>query len=497
MLIDELTPLFRNKGFVRKVRNSGLDLQTVLVHYSRFLQFQKNGLQNATFKIKDTCRIDNGRIVPYTALANFPKDSSGIVSFIPAAGSSTRYIQPLYDLLRSGENPSGNLDALDKQHWLLPTQLGEKPECLSLENLLTLPKGLFPCVREGHTFLQLKILEQKALGNITKTVCVVPKGATNSFASLLRTFASSEEDVLFMEQGPQLSTLRLERFGTPLNHDGDISFAPAGHGSLIRLFPEIKNHFPDLDILFIRNIDNVIGCKQDNILASQAFLGTHRFVLDCLKTIRQALAQKHLEEAYLQGLRVLERFPLRKLESEEQRFLDSIAQDQEKSLWSILLTLFQTPLWLCRNSLKLLTLFQRPLNFLAQVPNLGKDRGGTPVIIDRPQGTQTICLEIPHMTTEDQELFLNPQIATHFNPVFAAIELVPQLTNYKLDDNPYWIFAEKRWQGHVVYYHESLLYEILGNSEMSNLMFLELPRSIFNPHKTLDDTKGRSLEHWM
>ena len=59
------------------------------------------------------------------------------------------------------------------------------------------------------------------------------------------------------------------------------------------------------------------------------------------------------------------------------------------------------------------------------------------------------------------------------------------------------IFAEKRWKGQTVYYHESLLYEILGNSSFANLLFLELPRIFFNPHKTLNDTKGQSLTQWV
>ncbi len=492
MQLDKKSSPLRHSQVLQNGNDTGLDLHILEQHCSRFKKFKENGMRNFSFPIKDTCRIDNGRIVPYAALQNFPENYTNVISFIPAAGSSTRYIQPIYNLIESTD-PNELQTRLEATQWVLPPQPDHTKG--DLGHLIGLAKGLFPCVCEGHSFLRLKFLEQRALGNILKTVCVAPKNQSEIFAKHAQSWGWKNDDLLVLEQGTQLSTPRLDAKGHLIREANEISLAPAGHGSLMRLFPKIQERFPDAQTLFIRNIDNVIGCKEDALTASRRFLGAHHFALKCLQNIRTALANKNLNDATHEAQQILECFPKRALSSEEDRFVGSQPQ-QEQPLWSLLLSLFQTPLGLCLKS-NLLQLFERPLNFMAQVPNSGHDQGGMPVLISTPLGDQAICLEGPHISPVDQERLRDPKFATHFNPVFAAVELHAKLENYQLDNSPYWIFAEKQWQGQNVYYHESLLYELIGNSENANLIFIELPRVIFNPHKTLDDSIGRSLEHWM
>jgi hypothetical protein len=133
-------------------------------------------------------------------------------------------------------------------------------------------------------------------------------------------------------------------------------------------------------------------------------------------------------------------------------------------------------------------LFDRPLNALGQVPNNGKDVGGSPVRAVHENGEVSICLELPHASSEDRKNFLeNPATATHFNPVFVAAELPEDNAVYDLEQCPFWILAEKNIRGTPVVYHEIVLYEVLGNSYTANVLFPEIPRRLFQPHKTLLD----------
>jgi hypothetical protein len=108
-----------------------------------------------------------------------------------------------------------------------------------------------------------------------------------------------------------------------------------------------------------------------------------------------------------------------------------------------------------------------------------------------------ICLEVPHASQDDKRKFLeDPKMASHFNPVFIASEARSDISCYEDENSPFWLLAQKHWKSKQVLYHETLLSEILGNSYLANCVFLEIPRILFNPHKTLDDTIGRTSDSW-
>lgn len=485
MPIDEQSSLFHDAKFVQKVKESGLDLNTLRIHHERFLLFKNNGMKNRNFPIQDSCRINNGRMLPYSSLKTFPLLVKNVASFLPAAGSSTRYLQPIYE---------HSLGSQTISEWILPRHK-KTGDLLPLTDMLKLPKALYPCVVEGNTFLELKFLEQNPISGIEKTVCIIPPNTLEHFKSEIDKIGILKENVLFLDQGPELSTLRMEKSGEPLQENGSLSIAPAGHGSLLKLFPLIKKKYPNLDCLFIRNLDNVIGCKEGNLQITKQFLGAHNYTLEIIKHIRISLASNQLSEAAKHAENLLEKFAARKLSRGKEEFLNT-KNEPERTLWTLQFSVFQTPIELAKYT-KLAELFDRPLNFLGQVPNLGKDRGGTPVIIQTPEGDTAVCVETPHFSDEDQKRLSDTEFATHFNPVFAAVEVQEDIENYEHEKNSFWIFAEKQWKGKTVYYHESLLYEMLGNSKFVNLVFVELPRSIFNPHKTLDDTRGQTLKEWI
>lgn len=464
-----------------------LDLKAHEHHRSRFRDYFEKGMKNHVFKVQDSCRVKNGRILSFESLKNFPTDSLNIASFIPAAGVATRFTSPIYEYIKgTGKHP--HLDYLLSQ--------GTTGLPHNADDLVKLPKALYPCVKEGLSFLQLKLLEQKPLKGLDFTICIIPPDTEALFQRHLSQENFSNSTIELLEQGSQLSTLRFDKNGDTIISEGLPSLAPAGHGSLLKLFPLIKKKHPHIESLFIRNIDNVVGCSAEVIEGSQQFLGAHHFILDQIKNIRRSLANNQISVAEDSALAFSNKIQVnRELSKAEIDFLER-KDRSERHLWKVLVSVFQTPLKLClKSSLK--DLYNRPLSLLGQVPNLGKDIGGSPVIVDTEDGETAICVEQSHLSTEDKNKMLDINFATHFNPVFAIVELQDSIDNYKIEENPHWAFVEKQWQGQQTFYHESLLYEMIGNSALTNLIFVELPRFMFNPHKNLEDNCRYPLKKWV
>jgi hypothetical protein len=92
---------------------------------------------------------------------------------------------------------------------------------------------------------------------------------------------------------------------------------------------------------------------------------------------------------------------------------------------------------------------------------------------------------------------VDPKKATHFNPVFVAAELPSDEMINQMENNPFWLISKKTWKGQDVYYQESILYELLGSSQFTNVIFVEVPRLLFNPHKTLFDAQNKQFVDWI
>ncbi|MBR7171335.1 MAG: DUF4301 family protein, partial [Prevotella sp.] len=78
-------------------------------------------------------------------------------------------------------------------------------------------------------------------------------------------------DITFSEQKPSTDTIAANADNTPFrNDDGSLLFRPGGHGALIENLNEI-----DADIIFIKNIDNVVPdhLKSDTVEYKQVLAG--------------------------------------------------------------------------------------------------------------------------------------------------------------------------------------------------------------------------------
>lgn len=331
-----------------------------------------------------------------------------------------------------------------------------------------------------------------------------------------------------LEQGLELCTLRFNEDGTAVvSEDGSYSSVAAGHGELLNLFPEIAAQWPNLECLHIRNIDNVIGTQQERQQELSAVAETFRLLRDTLEFLRAEV------EDFLPHCRTSNNND--KLKSGQVvtalKFLSQLipgsAQNQifpssveaEARIHGLTAEIFQrvlSNLFHWQPLPEKLTLFSkwdwlqqqlsRPLSVFGVVRKEVGDVGGGPVFAQLPDGTHVkICLEMPHASKEDaQEYFGNKGRATHFNPVLVFFELRTHQRSHtpnprsgkivqpsQLFDEHFWLLARKEFMGRKVCYHETVLYELIGNSARTNVLFVEVPRTLFRPHKTLLDSLGQ------
>jgi len=504
----------------------GLDPEEVLIHQRR-LQEVLDGRREVTLKILDTCRFENHGILPSEWLpSQWSPSVEGFVAFIPAAGASSRYYGPLDTLryLLKSADRSGLVEALRELHkqgadeWSLPASLASlvadpkkallltPEECKALIYETEVPKALLPCTKDGMTFYEMKLKEHQSLTGINHQAFVVPTGQTEIFNKIP---GNNGLDISFLEQGPSLSTVRFTSSGQPWRDPdtGGASLVPAGHGTLVRLFRSCGKMSGSCHSLFIRNIDNVMGTSEPVVKATENFLSGHQWLLAQVKVIRKALLDDCIEECHKVCIDLLHALGGRSMSQESKSFIESQPKETQP-LWMVQIDGFQMDCALIHNIAEikgisldesmLAWLFNRPVNTLGQVPNSGDDVGGTPAWVETPMGKVKVCLEVPHASQQDFDTFLaDPKKATHFNPVFVGAEIPNSDDAYDHGSSPFWLMAKKKYQGDNVYYHETILYELLGNNLEANAIFVEVPRLVFNPHKVLADSAGRNNTHWL
>jgi hypothetical protein len=215
---------------------------------------------------------------------------------------------------------------------------------------------------------------------------------------------------------------------------------------------------------------------------SRFFTAGFQRSLKLLDSIRSALAVKDSSLADTSARSLLELW-------------DVSCSSKDDPIEVVLKKLFHAPLR--ELNAEPLHLLLRPLVLMGQVPNTARDVGGSCVFTTIDGVDQKLCLERPHASPQDQRRFLDdPATATHFNPVFVAAEVPSREIVKSWSNHPFWLIAKKSWNGREVLYQESILYELLGSSQYTNLVFVEVPRKVFNPHKSLADASGKHLSDW-
>lgn len=493
------------------IQQQGLAADMIAAHQRNVRKFISKTIE-LVFPVLDTCQKANGGIL--SCIGGAEPELGSVVSFVPAAGASSRWLAPLAPLMEALRHKDRReveeaLEVLIETHVAdcpLPKSLrdlmnhwrehGHLPKNWRVDNLLVdidAPKAFYPAVVDGTTFLELKRAEDEAMGGLAGEVFVCPPGRVEDFSGRVAQYARVDSlRTAVFEQGMKLATVRFDCNGNVcLNADRSVSSVPSGHGALLRLFPEVGKAFPHADSVWIRNIDNVVGTSPKVVAASKDFLGTHRLILKAVQEIRGHLRQKDSERAKDVATKLLSYWPVVKAPHEG-------SVDISNPLVLVLARIFHAPQIEGASEERIEALFARPVVTMGQVPNTARDIGGTCVYATVNGEWQKLCLEVPHASDADRQTFLaDPKKATHFNPVFVASELPTDKALKEWDEHPFWLIAKKMWLGQEVWYQESILYEMLGSSKYTNLTFVEIPRILFNPHKGLPDARGRNKSHWI
>lgn len=266
-------------------------------------------------------------------------------------------------------------------------------------------------------------------------------------------------NVSFSEQKPSTDTIAANPDGTPFrNADGSLLFRPGGHGALIENLNE-----QDADIVFIKNIDNVVPdrLKEPTVLYKRLLAGVlvlrQKQAFELLKLAEEMKKESSMKQKAFKI--VVENF----LEDEL-----GMTLPEETTLDELLLKL------------------NRPFRVCGMVKNEGEPGGGPFLVRNRKDGFVE-CQILESSQIADKSLM---QKATHFNPV----DLVCGLRNYKGErfhlpdfvDKQTGFISQKSKDGKEL---QALELPGLWNGAMAdwNTIFVEVPVETFNPVKTVND----------
>ncbi len=270
-------------------------------------------------------------------------------------------------------------------------------------------------------------------------------------------------DICFSEQKQSTDTIAADADNQPFRENGALVFRPGGHGALIENLNDI-----DADVIFIKNIDNVVPdrLKPDTVTYKKLLAGilvekqkkafeyielidsgnyTHEQVLDIVHFVQQELMCRNMD--------------IKDLED-------------------------------CELVLYLRQKLNRPMRVCGMVKNVGEPGGG-PFLAYNPDGTVSLQIlessQIDMNNPASKAMFEN---GTHFNPV----DLVCAVKSYKgekfnlpefVDKNTGFI-SHKSKNGREL---KAMELPGLWNGAMSdwNTIFVEVPLVTFNPVKTVND----------
>lgn len=271
-------------------------------------------------------------------------------------------------------------------------------------------------------------------------------------------------NISFSLQKESTNTIAVTLDNEPFrNEDGSILFRPGGHGALIENLNDI-----DADIVFIKNIDNVVPDRlkdetvtYKNLLAGM-LINMQSKTFDYLHILDSGdYNHEQLEEMadFLQTTLCCRKAGLEKLSDEE---LAAYLHSK----------------------------FNRPMRVCGVVKNVGEPGGGPFRAYNHDGSVSLQILESSQIDTSNEEYMKMFTEGTHFNPV----DLVCAIKDYqghsfdlpKFVDKSTGFISSKSKNGKEL---RALELPGLWNGAMSdwNTIFVEVPLITFNPVKTVND----------
>lgn len=270
-------------------------------------------------------------------------------------------------------------------------------------------------------------------------------------------------NVTFSVQKPSTDTIAVNTNGTPFRLDGKLFFRPGGHGALIENLNDL-----DADIIFIKNIDNVVPDTHRG-----ATIQYKKVIGGTLVAVKQ---------------RVGEYCRMIKEDKADDKKIDEMIQFMHNVLN---ITHDNTEVMSREEKLSFLfNKFNRPMRVCGMVRNEGEPGGG-PFLVYNADGTVSPqILESTQIDTNNPEAVKMLKEATHFNPVDLAVSMRDYKGNkfnlLKYVDKSTGFISQKSVEGVDI---KALELPGLWNGAMSdwNTIFVEVPIQTFNPVKTVND----------
>jgi len=483
---------------------------------SNQIEEQLNSFRNGFpfLKIRSAAEPGNGIIVvaddDRTFLLKqweeFLLSDADIIKFVPASGAASRMFKDLFEFLeRKNEKPFNSFESkffdeidnfafhedlnkvcIKNNGQTIDELIINKKYKLIVENLLlvkglnygSLPKGLlkfhsYPS--EVRTPMQEHMVEgalySASASGIVNIHFTVSKEHRTMFENHFKESASLFEkkynvkyNITFSEQKPNTDTIAADKNNDPFrDKNGELVFRPGGHGALIENLNDL-----DSDIIFIKNIDNVVpdSLKESTVTYKKVIAG---MLVNLQKQCFGYLNELENEFISKAKLAIMAKFC-------EVR-LNNLHPDLS-SLSEIELRKY------------LFTKLNRPIRVCGMVKNVGEPGGG-PFLTVNADGTVSPQIlessQIDMTSPVDKALMIN---STHFNPV----DLVCGVKDYRgrkfdliqhVDKNTGFISLKSK-NGMEL---KALELPGLWNGAMSdwNTIFVEVPVDTFNPVKTVND----------
>jgi len=493
----------------------GVDLDTILKHLAIFKKGMPKTILGRAAIINDgIVKLSEADFKQFESLFDSEKDKLKLKKFVPASGAASRMFKFLLEFLNDFNVKEESINAyinrkkdtslavflaglekypfyeeIDdtlkknysnykywtkdlKDYYFIKTLLSPK-----YLNFAGKPKGILPFHKyedyiatpveehlnesvfyansNNNAFLHFTISEEHriAFEQIIKEV-----------KSKIETQSGVTINIKFSYQNKATDTIAVDLENKPFRDlNGELVFRPGGHGALIDNLNNL-----DADIIFIKNIDNVIQNHIEEIaLYKKALAGI-------LITLQEQIF------SYLDRL---------DSDSTTENDIEEIVAFVKSKLNNGIVSDFQK--YTLENKISYIKeILNRPIRICGMVKNEGEPGGGPFWVKDNNGHISLQIVESSQVDSNNAEQFAILKTATHFNPV----DLICGIKNYKgekfdltqfVDHNSGFI-VEKNKDGCAL-----KAYELPGlwNGAMANwiTIFVQVPLITFNPVKTVND----------
>jgi len=506
--------IFTSKD-LEQIKKKGLTLEQVTSQLETF----KNGLPY--IKIESAATIGNGILKlsdsekeKFINYFKNKRNKTSCIKFVPASGAATRMFKFLFDFLsefnpgkESIETYVNRKNASELSNFFagirkFPFFLKVKQQIykdyenfdeLKLREKLLLfvktmlhadkldysnyPKGLLPFHQykshvatafQEHLFEAALYASANNRANLHFTISEKHShkfdGEFDRIQKIVEKKTSIEYYINYSFQKQSSDTIAVTIDNEPFrDENNNLLFRPSGHGALLENLNELE-----ADLIFIKNIDNVVGFKFEEEVANYKMMlaGVLLKLQSEVFKYQESLENDEISKSELQ---IITRFAINKLNIVLPKDFDSWPNKDQKKL--------------------LQDKIDRPIRVCGMVKNEGEPGGG-PFWVNK---SGEISLQIVESAQIDQNDGAQKAIfgnSTHFNPV----DLVCGVKNYKGEKYDLMKFVDYK-TGFITKKNKSgteikaLELPGLWNGSMAywNTIFVEVPLITFNPVKTVND----------